>query len=196
MYEPAPHGRIEVISGCMFAGKTEELLRRLRRAEVADESVVTFSPDTDNRYGEQTIGSHSNRTRNATVVPASSPSEIHEHVSNADVVGIDEANFFDTNLVNIVSDLADDSTRVIVCGTDQTFRGEPFTPLPQLMAISDDLTKLQAVCSVCGKQATRNQRLIDGTPAPASSPTVQVGGEESYEARCRHCHDVPVENNN
>lgn len=192
VYEPAHHGRVEVISGCMFAGKTEELLRRLRRAEIASQEISIFTPDIDDRFGQHNIGSHSEQTRAATVVDSENPREIR-NATNFDVVGIDEANFFDDSIVDIVESLADNATRVIICGTDQTFRGEPFNPLPELMAVADDVAKLRAVCSLCGRQATRNQRLIDGEPAHANSPTLKVGGEESYQARCRHCHSVPRE---
>lgn len=201
MYEPVPHGRVEVISGCMFAGKTEELLRRLRRAEIAGESVVTFSPATDTRYGEGVICTHTHAATSgehgatcaATIVDpedTGSLTDAFELGATADVVGIDEANFFTTDIVSFVEDLADVGCRVIVSGTDQTFRGEPFEPMGDLMAIADKVTKLSAICVRCGCQATRNQRLIDGEPAPRSSPTILVGGDESYEARCRSCHKI------
>jgi thymidine kinase len=185
----------------MFAGKTEELLRRLRRAEIAGESVVTFSPATDTRYGEGVICTHTHAATSgehgatcaATIVDpedTGSLTDAFELGATADVVGIDEANFFTTDIVSFVEDLADVGCRVIVSGTDQTFRGEPFEPMGDLMAIADKVTKLSAICVRCGCQATRNQRLIDGEPAPRSSPTILVGGDESYEARCRSCHKI------
>lgn len=192
MHEPAPEGRIEVITGCMFAGKTEELLRRLRRAEIAGHDIEVFSPSLDDRYGTETIGTHNQQTRVAHIIdPEGELDTIPETAETANVVGIDEANFFNESLIPVINDLADSGCRVIVTGTDQTFRGEPFPPMNDLMAIADDVDKLAAICTVCGRQASRNQRLIDGSPAPADSPTIQVGGEESYEARCRNCHELP-----
>ena len=192
MYEPAPHGRIEVISGCMFAGKTEELLRRLRRARIAGLSIETITPAIDDRYGTEIIGTHNNDTCEATVIdPETDLDALYRNARDADVIGIDEGNFFESNLIPVLNNLADEGHRVIVCGTDQTFRGEPFEPMNNLLSVADDVTKLAAVCTCCGKQATRNQRLIDGEPAPVDSPTILVGGDESYEARCRQCHNLP-----
>jgi thymidine kinase len=183
-------GWIEVVTGSMFSGKTEELLRRLRRAEIAGQSVATFSPAVDDRYGETTVGSHAGRQKPATVVPAEGEGvwEIRERLTDEDVVAIDEANFFSSELVAVCQRLADDGRRVLVSGIDQTYRGEPFEPLPQLMAVAEYVDKLRAICAVCGEPATRNQRLVDGDPAHADDPTIVVGAEESYEARCRNCH--------
>ena len=183
-------GWIEVVTGSMFSGKTEELLRRLRRAEIAGQSVATFSPAVDDRYGETTVGSHAGRQKPATVVPAEGEGvwEIRERLTDEDVVAIDEANFFSSELVAVCQRLADDGRRVLVSGIDQTYRGEPFEPLPQLMAVAEYVDKLRAICAVCGEPATRNQRLVDGDPAHAGDPTIVVGAEESYEARCRNCH--------
>ena len=183
-------GWIEVVTGSMFSGKTEELLRRLRRAEIAGQSVATFSPAVDDRYGETTVGSHAGRQKPATVVPPEGEGvwEIRERLTDEDVVAIDEANFFSSELVAVCQRLADDGRRVLVSGIDQTYRGEPFEPLPQLMAVAEYVDKLRAICAVCGEPATRNQRLVDGDPAHADDPTIVVGAEESYEARCRNCH--------
>jgi thymidine kinase len=183
-------GWIEVVTGSMFSGKTEELLRRLRRAEIAGQSIATFSPAVDDRYGETTVGSHAGRQTEATVVPAEGEGvwEIRERLTDEDVVAIDEANFFSSELVAVCQRLADDGRRVLVSGIDQTYRGEPFEPLPQLMAVAEYVDKLRAICAVCGEPATRNQRLVDGDPAHADDPTIVVGAEESYEARCRNCH--------
>jgi thymidine kinase len=183
-------GWIEVVTGSMFSGKTEELLRRLRRAEIAGQSVATFSPAVDDRYGETTVGSHAGRQKPATVVPAEGEGvwEIRERLTDEDVVAIDEANFFSSELVAVCQRLADDGRRVLVSGIDQTYRGEPFEPLPQLMAVAEYVDKLRAICAACGEPATRNQRLVDGDPAHADDPTIVVGAEESYEARCRNCH--------
>ena len=183
-------GWIEVITGSMFSGKTEELLRRLRRSEIAGQSVAVYKPAIDDRYGETTIGSHTGRQWEATVVDneGDGPLTILADAGDAEVVAIDEANFFSNALVEACNGLADRGTRVIVSGTDVTFRGEPFEPLPQLMATAEYVDKLQAICTQCGEPASRNQRLIEGKPAHADDPTILVGAEESYEARCRDCH--------
>lgn len=191
MHEPATQGRIEVITGCMFAGKTEELLRRVRRAEIADRDIELFTPSIDDRAGVEVIGTHNKETRTAHVVDVESSLDmLYETAKDATVVGIDEGNFFEESLVPVVNDLANEGCRVIVTGLDQNFRGEPFQPMNNLLAVADDVDKLAAVCTVCGRQATRTQRLIDGEPARVDSPTVQVGGSESYEARCRECHEL------
>jgi thymidine kinase len=185
-------GWVEVISGSMFSGKTEELLRRLRRAEIAGQSVAAFTPAVDERYGEAELGSHAGRTWQATVVDTTADGvwDIQEALDGEEVVAVDEANFFPPELVDVVEGLAADGRRVVVSGTDQTFRGEPFEPLGQLMATAEYVDKLQAICAQCGEPATRNQRLIDGEPAHVEDPTILVGAEESYEARCRSCHEV------
>lgn len=185
-------GQIEVISGCMFAGKTEELLRRLRRAEIAGQSIKVFTPAVDDRFDRETIGSHNGRDWEATVVETDSAGAAQvKSAKDFDIVAIDEFNFFSEGFIDVIEDLAYDGVRVIVSGTDQTFRAEPFEPMHTLLSLADEVDKLAAVCEQCGGRATRNQRLIDGEPAPINSPTVLVGGDESYEARCRHCHEVP-----
>ena len=183
-------GWIEVISGSMFSGKTEELLRRLRRSEIAGQSVAVYKPAVDDRYGETTIGTHTGRQWEATVVDneGDGPLAILNDEPYPEVVAVDEANFFSDALVEVCNALADAGTRVIVSGTDQTFRGEPFEPLPRLIATAEYVDKLQAICSQCGEPASRNQRLIEGEPAHVDDPTILVGAEESYEARCRDCH--------
>ncbi|SHH38732.1 thymidine kinase [Halobaculum gomorrense] len=183
-------GWIEVISGSMFSGKTEELLRRLRRAEIAGQEIAVFTPALDDRYGETTIGTHNGRSWEASVVgnEGERPWDILDDLNGEMVVAIDEANFFSDALVDACQALAEDDRRVIVSGTDQTYRGEPFDPLPDLMAVAEYVDKLQAICAVCGEPATRNQRLIEGEPAHADDPTILVGAEESYQARCRSCH--------
>ncbi|MDR5671940.1 Thymidine kinase [Halalkaliarchaeum sp. AArc-CO] len=185
-------GWIEVITGSMFSGKTEELLRRLRRADIAGQEIVAFKPAIDNRYGEATIGSHNGRQWDARIVPNEGDAvwELYDRYDGEEVVAIDEANFFSSELVEVSQTLASDGARVIVSGIDQTFRGEPFDPVPRLMAVAEYVDKLQAICSVCGEPATRNQRLIDGEPAHRDDPTILVGAEESYEARCRNCHTL------
>ncbi|WP_255149232.1 thymidine kinase [Halorarius halobius] len=184
-------GWVEVVTGCMFSGKTEELLRRVRRAEIAGQSVAAFTPAIDDRYGTATIGSHAGRRIEARVVDPEDPApDIHADLNGEQVVAVDEANFFSEPLVEVCRDLADEGRRVIVSGTDQTFRGEPFSPIPELMATAEYVEKFQAICSQCGEPATRNQRLIEGDPAHYDDPTIMVGAEESYEARCRSCHVV------
>ncbi|MDQ2053654.1 MULTISPECIES: thymidine kinase [Halobellus] len=185
-------GWIEVVTGSMFSGKTEEVLRRLRRAEIAGQEIAVFKPAVDDRYGETTVGSHVGRQWEASVVPSEGDGvwEIRDQLNGEDVVAVDEANFFGPELVAVCQRLADDGRRVLVSGIDQTYRGEPFEPLPQLMAVAEYVDKLQAICSQCGEPATRNQRLVGGEPAHVDDPTIVVGAEESYEARCRNCHTL------
>jgi thymidine kinase len=185
-------GWIEVITGSMFSGKTEELLRRLRRAEIAGQDVAVFTPALDDRYGEDAVGTHEGKQWDAVAVPYEGEGvwEVCDHLNGEKVVAVDEANFFDDELVDVCEHLADDGRRVVVSGLDQTFRGEPFDPVPALMARAEYVEKLQAICAVCGEPATKNQRLIDGDPAHVDDPTVMVGAAESYEARCRNCHTL------
>lgn len=184
-------GRIEVITGCMFSGKTEELLRRLRRAEIADQQVKVFKPSIDDRYSEEEVGSHDGRTWEAEVVETDQES-VEETFSSvkADVIAVDEANFFEESLVPALEELAESGKRVIVTGLDTNFRGEPFTPVPSVIARAEYVDKLRAICAECGGEATKTQRMIDGEPAHEDDPTILVGAEESYEARCRECHVV------
>jgi thymidine kinase len=184
-------GWIEVVTGVMFSGKSEELMRRVRRALIARRRVQVFKSHLDDRYaGVETISSHDGSRIEA--VPVSRSLEIAEAVRrDAQVVAIDEAQFLDEGVVTVANWLADCGVRVIVAGTDMDFRGEPFGPIPSLLAIAEKVDKLHAICVVCGDLASRNQRLIDGRPAPAEGPTIQVGGSETYEARCRTCHEVP-----
>jgi thymidine kinase len=192
MYHGAQDGWVEVISGVMFSGKSEELLRRIRRALIARKKVQVFKSHLDDRYGGvYRISSHDGSELEAH--PVSTSLQIAEQLrADVDVVAIDEAQFLDEGVLAVVNDLADRGVRVIVAGTDMDFRGEPFGPIPQLLAIAEKIDKLHAICVLCGDLATRNQRLIDGEPAPAEGPTIQVGGAESYEARCRRCHEVPL----
>ena len=184
-------GSIEVITGVMFSGKSEELLRRVRRALIARRSVQVFKSHLDDRYsGIHAISSHDGRRVEAR--PVSSSLEIAEQTRNdVDVVAIDEVQFLDPGIIGVANRLADRGIRVIISGTDMDFRGEPFGPIGPLLAVAESIDKLHAICVVCGDLATRNQRLIDGRPAVAEGPTIQVGGSETYEARCRHCHEVP-----
>ena len=192
MYHGAHDGWVEVVSGVMFSGKSEELMRRVRRSLIAKKKVQVFKSHLDDRYaGVHRISSHDGAEIEA--LPVTTSVQIAEAIAaDTEVVGIDEAQFLDDGIVTVVTDLADVGVRVIVAGTDMDFRGEPFGPMPALMAVAELVDKLHAVCVQCGEPATRNQRLIDGSPAPAEGPTIQVGGAESYEARCRGCHEVPL----
>jgi thymidine kinase len=188
---PSTGGWIEVISGVMFSGKSEELIRRMRRAVIARKRVQVFKSHLDARYaGIYQVSTHDGRTVEA--IPVDTTDQIASRLApDTQVVGIDEAQFLDKGVVPLVTSLAQDGLRVIVAGTDLDFRGEPFGPMPQLLAIAELVDKLHAICVVCGGPASRNQRLIDGKPARYDSPTIMVGGEETYEARCRSCHKVP-----
>ncbi|HWH52376.1 MAG TPA: thymidine kinase [Gemmatimonadaceae bacterium] len=184
-------GWIEVICGVMFSGKSEELIRRVRRAIIAKRKVQVFKSHLDERYsGIYTISSHDGRTVEA--VPVDTPEQIGRLVlGDTQVVAIDEAQFLDNTIVELVTALANRGLRVVVAGTDSDFRGEPFGPMPALLAVAEVVDKLHAICVVCGNPASRNQRLIAGRPARYDSPTIMVGSSESYEARCRACHSVP-----
>lgn len=186
-------GHIEVITGSMFSGKTEELIRRLERAKIAGQDVEVFKPSIDDRYSEEEIGSHAGSKWSARVVDQDEDVEDVFSGIEAGVVAIDEANFFEDGLVQKCQELANHGKRVIISGIDQTYRGEPFEPLPSLMAAAEYVDKLRAICTECGKPATRNQRLIDGEPAHEDEPTVVVGADEKYQARCRHCHELKTE---
>lgn len=182
-------GWIEVVTGCMFSGKTDELIRRLERAEIAGQEVEVYKPALDDRYSETSIGSHNGREWKATVVDEEEGIPI-EDAREAEVIGIDEANFFPESLVEECERLAESGCRVIVAGLDQTYRGEPFNPVHRLVARAEYVEKFRAICSKCGEPATRTQRLIDGEPAHEDDPTIVVGADEKYEARCRNCHEV------
>lgn len=184
-------GWIEVICGVMFSGKSEELIRRVRRAIIAKKRVQVFKSHLDERYaGIYHISSHDGRTVEA--VPADTPEQIARMIApDTQVVAIDEAQFLDPSIVDLVTALAKRGVRVIIAGTDCDFRGEPFGPMPQLLAVAEVVDKLHAICVCCGNPASRNQRLIEGRPARYDSPTIMVGSSESYEARCRSCHSVP-----
>jgi thymidine kinase len=178
---PAPVGAgwIEVVTGCMFSGKTEELIRRLNRARYARQEVLIFKPATDTRYAAHAIVSHG--ALELPCIPVSTAAEILPRVGETRVIGIDEAQFFDLTLVGVCNRLADEGRRVVVAGLDQDYRGEPFEPMPQLMAVAEYVTKTLAVCMCCGAPADRSQRLV------ARDARVLLGAAESYEARCRRC---------
>lgn len=184
-------GWIEVISGVMFSGKSEEMIRRVRRAIIARKRVQVFKSRLDERYaGIYTVSTHDGRTVEA--IPADSSTQIAQQIDPlANVIAIDEAQFLDPGIIPLVTSLAGRGRRVIIAGTDTDFRGEPFGSMPQLMAVAEVVDKLHAICVLCGGPASRNQRLIGGKPAPYDSPTIMVGSVESYEARCRMCFSVP-----
>lgn len=191
MHEFSPHsspketGWIEVIAGCMFSGKTEELIRRLRRAKIAKQNVIVFKPKIDTRYSVDEIVSHSEQSLPSVIVET--PQEILELSKDAQVIGIDEAQFFSKEIVDVCNQLANDGKRVLVAGLDQDYRGIPFEPMPQLLAIAEYITKTLAICVVCGNPADKTQRKI------ISAERVVVGASDIYEARCRKCHFIPQE---
>ncbi len=183
-------GWIEVICGSMFSGKSEELIRRVKRAEIARLTVQVFKPMLDVRYGQDRVSSHSGIHTGALAVGQAN--EILQLVGpEVDVVAIDEVQFFDWEVTDVCEELAERGKRVIVAGLDMDFRGEPFGPMPLLMALAEEVDKLHAICMVCGAPATRTQRLIDGHPASYEDPIILVGASESYQARCRVHHEVP-----
>ena len=183
-------GSVEVICGSMFCGKTEELIRRLRRARIAKQQVQVFKPIIDNRYNHAKVTSHSGIDLDAQ--PVNSSQAILQSLDpTTTVVGIDEVQFFDDGIVEVVEALAEQGMRVIVTGLDTDFRGEPFGCMPELIARAEYVDKLHAICMTCGEPASRTQRLVDGHPAHYNDPIVVVGAQEMYEARCRAHHEVP-----
>ncbi|PJF31329.1 MAG: thymidine kinase [Phototrophicales bacterium] len=182
-------GQIEIICGSMFCGKTEELIRRTRRAIIARQRVLVFKPAIDDRYSIEHVTSHNGQ--NIAAISIEQSATILEMMSDdVTVVAIDEAQFFDAGLVDVVETLANRDIRVIIAGLDMDFRGEPFGIMPQLISRAEEVTKLHAICVVCGEPATRTQRLINGQPARYDDPIILVGASESYEARCRKHHIV------
>jgi len=183
-------GRIEVICGSMFCGKTEELIRRARRAVIAKQELQVFKPNIDNRYSIQHVTSHNGQ--NFEAQPIQRAIDILEQLApSTTVVAIDEAQFFDRDIVTVVDQLASQGIRVILAGLDTDFRAEPFGSMPQLLSIAEEVTKLHAICVVCGEEACRTQRLVNGKPARFDDPIIMVGASEAYEARCRKHHEVP-----
>lgn len=191
MTDLAPHdmpketGWIEVIAGCMFSGKTEELIRRLRRAQIARQKVKIFKPKIDDRYSKSSIVSHSEQSLPSILID--DISEAKNLIEDAQVIGIDEAQFFSQDVVQLCNELANSGKRVIVAGLDQDYRGNPFEPMPQLLAIAEYITKTLAICVVCGNPADKTQR------KSVSKERVVVGASDIYEARCRKCHFIPNE---
>ena len=189
MYRPSGHGYIEAVVGPMYSGKSEELIRRLKRAKIAKQEVIVFKPCIDNRYSKEDVVSHSGISIRAIAI--NHTEEIHKYITDeTQVVGIDEVQFFDEGIVAVALELADKGIRVIAAGLDLDFKAEPFGPVPELLARAEFVDKLQAVCVKCGAPATRTQRLINKEPARYDDPIILVGATESYEARCRKCHRI------
>ena len=189
MYQMYRPGYIEVISGCMFAGKTEELIRRIKTLEFAKKNVLVFKPAIDNRYSNTKVVSHAGSSVESIVVP-DARSILDFVKDDTDVIAIDEVQFFDEDVLLVCNYLAKKGKRVMCAGLDTDFRAEPFGVIPRLITDAEFVTKLTAVCMKCGAPATRTQRLVNGKPAQYTDPIIMVGAAEAYEARCRHCHEV------
>ncbi|MEM8860269.1 MAG: thymidine kinase [Chloroflexota bacterium] len=188
-------GRIELVCGSMFSGKTEELIRRIRRATIAKQKVQVFKPAIDKRYHAEQVTSHAGSHTDA--LPVGQAVDIIANVAaETDVVAVDEVQFFDWEIVDVIQELANQGYRVICAGLDMDFRGEPFGPMPIILSNAEIVDKLRAICVVCGDEASRTQRLINGEPAAWDDPVVMVGAAEVYEARCRQCHQVKPARNN
>lgn len=184
------HGSIEVICGSMFSGKTDELIRRLVRATIAKQKVQVFKPAIDVRYAVEKVTSHTGS--NFDAIPVEKAADIREKLDDeTTVVGFDEAQFFDPEIIQVAQELAGKGIRVLVAGLDMDFRGEPFGPIPRFLSMAEHVDKLHAICMVCGGEASRTQRLVNGKPARYDDPVVIVGASEMYEARCRVHHEVP-----
>ncbi len=189
MYHEYKKGYLEVICGCMFAGKTEELIRRIKVLEFAKKKILVFKPAIDNRYSETKVVSHAGSSTESIVV--NEAKEILDYIKeDTEVVAIDEVQFFDHDIIYVCNILCDKGIRVMCAGLDTNFRAEPFGPMAELITSAEFVTKLTAVCTKCGAPATRTQRLVNGEPASYNDPTILVGASESYEARCRHCYEM------
>lgn len=186
----APQGSLEVICGPMFSGKSEELIRRLRRAKIAQQSVIIFKPQIDHRYGLEYVVSHDGSKLDAK--PLTNVADILHltEAHHASVIGLDETQFFSPDIVSVICKLIEKQKRVIVAGLDRDFRGAPFGCMPALLAIADKVTKLQAICTQCGHDAHFSQRLINGNPARYDDPVIMIGAQEAYQARCRGCYTI------
>jgi thymidine kinase len=185
------HAGLEVVVGSMFSGKSEELIRRVKRAVIARRTVQVFKPLIDDRFGVEVVRSHDGDSFVAR--PVRSSEEIPALIApDTTVIGIDEVQFFDPGIVQVVRSLIADGRRVICAGLDLDFRGEPFGPVPLLLALAERVDKLEAICVVCGEGATRTQRIVNGVPAFYDEPIIVIGAQEAYEARCRTCHEVPT----
>ncbi|SFQ02036.1 thymidine kinase [Salibacterium halotolerans] len=190
MYMIRKDGWMEVICGSMFSGKSEELIRRIRRAAYGNLNVIVFKPALDDRYSEEEVVSH-NGTKIWAKAVGHSRDILPMLEKGVQMVAVDEAQFFDRGIVSVAQHLADRGIKVVLAGLDQDFRGEPFVQVKELMAAAEEVVKLQAVCPCCGSPASRTQRLIEGRPAHYDDEVIMVGADEAYEPRCRHCHEVP-----
>lgn len=189
MFSNKSHGWIEVVVGPMYSGKSEELIRRVRRAKIAKLNIQVFKHSVDNRYSKEDVVSHCGEKVEA--IPVRDTKEILENLcEDTEVVAIDEVQFFEEKIVDVIEELAARGLRVICAGLDMDFKGEPFGPIPRLLAIAEKVDKISAICVVCGNEATRTQRLINGRPAKYDDAVVLVGAHEAYEARCRKCHII------
>lgn len=186
----SPQGKLEVICGPMFSGKSEELMRRLRRAKIAQQKVVVFKPSLDNRYSVEKIVSHAGNSFDAHSIEA--PEMLLSFIDQnlPSVIGIDEVQFFSSSILTIICNLINTGHRVICAGLDLDFRGVPFGSIPTLLAIADTITKLSSICTPCGNDAHFSQRLINGSPAKFNDPIIMVGAQEAYQARCRTCFSI------
>lgn len=183
-------GWVEVICGPMFAGKSEELIRRIKRIEYAKKKVIVFKPLIDNRYSENEVVSHNKRKTPCYNLKSSK--DVMQYISDeVYAVAFDEVQFMDEGILDVIEELANQGKRVICAGLDNDFRGEPFSIMPQLLCLAEYVTKLTAICTICGANATRTQRIVNNKPAFYEDPTIIIGASESYEPRCRHCHQVP-----
>lgn len=190
----AKKGSLEVICGSMFSGKTEELIRRLRRAQYARKAVISFKHSLDNRREIEYVSSHDGNK--LTAIATDNPEIIRQFVTtNSDVIGIDEVQFFGAEIVDLINSFVSEGKRVIVSGLDLDFRGIPFSCMPTLMALADNVTKLKAICMRCGKEAHHSQRLVNHQPAKFDDPIVMIGAQECYEARCRECFEIDRQTN-
>lgn len=183
-------GWVEVVCGPMFAGKSEELIRRVKRIEYAKKKIIVFKPLIDNRYSEDEVVSHNKRRTKCYNLKHSS--EVEKYITpDLYAVAFDEVQFMDEGILKVIDDLANRGIRVICAGLDNDFRGEPFSIMPQLLCMAEYVTKLTAICNVCGANATRTQRVVNGKPAYYEDPIIIIGASEAYEPRCRQCHEVP-----
>lgn len=186
---------MHIYTGCMFSGKTENLIRELERAKIRGEEVLVFKPGIDNRHGDRYIGSHSGSRRSSKIVESGNESEIIDRFDDHDAVFIDDANLLSGNIISVVEELLEMGVDVYVSATDKDFKGDPFNPVPKLLALADFVDKLDAVCEVCGGRATMSQRLVDGEPASKDDDVILIDSKETYEPRCRDCHVVQEKDN-
>lgn len=183
-------GRLYVYTGCMFSGKTEKLISQLDRSKLRGESVIVFKPGLDDRHGERFIGSHSGTRRSAKIVESGKEEEILDRIDNHDSVFIDDVNLLSGKIIGVIDDFIELGVDVYVAATDRDFKGDPFNPVPKLLALADYVEKLDAVCEECGGRATMSQRLIEGEPASRDDDIILIDSKEKYEPRCRDCHIV------